>query len=67
MMHLVRLSNGQSVILREENEGLAIYQADDPSDVDGDRWWICSINNDGVQVSTTCGDAPQILIQDLKG
>ena len=66
-MHLVRLSNGQIVVLREEQGELAIYQADDPAYADGDRWWICTINNDGVLVSTTCGDAPRTLIQDLKG
>jgi hypothetical protein len=62
MEHTIKLSNGQTLTIKEHNQEIGIYQM-----ADGDNWWVCSINNDGVQVSTTCGNATSELVDNLKG
>lgn len=62
MQHRVRLTNGEVVLLREDNNELHIGQLDE-SDVD---WWIASISGNGVLVAPNSSYAPEQLTQGLK-
>ena len=62
MEHTIKLSNGQTLTIKEHDHEIGIYQT-----ALDHNWWVCSINNDGVQVSTTCGNSTAELVDNLKG
>ena len=58
----VKLSNGETVNLREDKNRLHISQFD----IDGEVWWICSIQPGGVLVAPNSGDGCGVLAKGLR-
>lgn len=65
MIHRVPLNNGQ-VLLVEEDDGKLSLAQEEPGCPGKPGYWICQVNNDGVLVLTSCGDAPARLTEGLK-
>lgn len=61
IQHSVKLSNGRTVLLVEENNALSIAWADEH----GLEAYICEINVNGVQVYPNSGEAPLLLTENL--
>lgn len=59
--HLVKLSNGQTVMLIEGSDGLSIAWSDE-NELEA---YICKINADGVQVYPNSGEATLLLTENL--
>lgn len=62
MQHQVKLSNGETVVLREGDNELHIGQLDG-NDVD---WWIATISANGVLVAPNSSYAPEELTRKLE-
>jgi hypothetical protein len=61
--HLIHLSNGQKIILQEEDDALSISSCEES---DSPEWFICQINCNGVLVYPNSGYAPEYLTRGLK-
>lgn len=61
--HLVTLSNGKMLSIREGINSISLYHAECP---DGDDWWLLDINSSGITCSTSCGSANDDIIRGLK-
>jgi hypothetical protein len=59
--HKVKLSNGQTVTLREQDDDLAIGH----EEKDGEDWWICTISANGVLCAPNSGESPEQLTEGL--
>lgn len=59
--HIVELSNGQKMTIREGNNEVTIGNLDE-----GEPWQICQINFDGVLVYPNSGDGCETLVDGLK-
>jgi hypothetical protein len=63
MKHFVKLSNGETVVLTEEDSSLSIGLGDEEDGVD---LYIAQITLDGVLGYSTASDAPERLVRGLK-
>ncbi len=62
MRHKLKLTNGQTVTLDEDNGRLAIGQLD----ARGEDWCICTISKEGVLVDPHAGYATEDLVAGLQ-
>lgn len=60
-IHVVTLSNGRKIELKEGDNALTVAQLDS----DGTSWYICQINANGVTVYPNSGTAPEYLTDNL--
>ena len=63
MQHNVKLSNGETVILTEENDALSIALGDGHGDVE---CYVAQVNKDGVLGYSTASDGPAIMVGGLR-
>jgi hypothetical protein len=61
--HIVELSNGQKILLQEEENALSICSCEEGDIPD---WFICQINANGVLVYPNSGTGPEYLTRGLK-
>jgi len=63
MQHYVKLSNGETVILTEENDALSIALGDSHGDVD---LYVAQVTMDGVLGYSTASYGPEIMVRGLR-
>ena len=63
MKHFVKLSNGETVVLVEEQNSLSIALGDGKDDID---LYVAQITMDGVLAYSTAAYAPEVLSKGLK-
>lgn len=63
MTHKIKLSNGQTLVVEELDNEIAIATEDEHSTID---MFICCIQSDGVLVYPNSGSATNIITEGLK-